>query len=88
MKIDEIHLSATIRACARAFAWQSAVALLYNSAAFAVQQERLLSSKGAIFGQKWQPKNKLQMQMWLDIDLLFFYNMRMCVLILSFIAYL
>ena len=46
MKIDEIHLSATIRACARAFDWQSAVALLYNSAAFAVQQERF---KGGIF---------------------------------------
>lgn len=62
MKIDEIHLSATIRACARAFAWQSAVALLYNSAAFAVQQERLLSSKGAIFGQQRRLKNMLKMQ--------------------------
>ena len=48
MKIDEIHLSATIRACARAFAWQSAVALLYNSAAFAVQQERFVNLGGRL----------------------------------------
>eukprot|EP00434_Breviolum_minutum_P025667 symbB.v1.2.022682.t1/scaffold2025.1/size93651/5 len=57
VKIDEIHLSASIRACARAFVWQSAVALLYNSAAFAVQQD--LKMFGVVLnacdrGKQWE----------------------------------